>query len=128
VNCAAEGRETAAEHERRVNKIVQEREEKEKSEEEQAVKEMETVDLSTHEGCHTAARLLGHALSEFAKPSVIVLADRKYDLLEAISKFMDAWCCDGRLIFPVIFLTQQETVSLGGGLRSPGVICTCAET
>jgi hypothetical protein len=68
VNCAAEGRETAAEHERRVNKIVKERDEKEKTEEEQAVKEMETVDLSTHEGCHTAARLLGNALSEFTKP------------------------------------------------------------
>lgn len=61
---AVEGRETAAQYERRVTKQLKERQERDKVIEDRAVQQAQGLNLDTHEDCVAAANLLGEALSE----------------------------------------------------------------
>jgi hypothetical protein len=66
MNClvaAVEGKETAAEYERRIKGLVANREAREKQAQEDFMSKLEAADLSSEEGLQVAAEVLGNSIS-----------------------------------------------------------------
>lgn len=63
-----EGKETAAEYERRIKGLVADREAKEKKAEENLMSRLEAADLSSEEGLQVAAEVMGSSISRCPLP------------------------------------------------------------
>lgn len=71
MNCAVtavEGKETAAEYERRIKGLVADREAREKQAQEEFMSKLEAADLGSEEGLQVAAEVLGNSISRCPLP------------------------------------------------------------